>query len=305
MNDEDVEGGILGYSLARLLKFCEELTPNPCTTDTTGTYIEDVTDAVASVYDPASGAADSRPVVNLLASADGLPNVVRMRVIRGRNMGAKEFDENFAMLHLRLAQRLMYGPEDQYASGIQLQLNHSSDMPVVRKRLLELFKENNLDLEIRTFGELMPQFVQVKAMFLTIFSFIAVVMAVVALFSIGNTMTMSVMERISEIGTLRSMGLRQSGVLVLFTLEGALLGFFGATMGLALGLLLATLINGAGLTWVPPTQVTSVPLLLIPWKDPGMVAGVWVGLLSAATLSAIAPAKRGANLAVVDALRHN
>ncbi|MFX8354967.1 FtsX-like permease family protein, partial [Acinetobacter baumannii] len=68
-------------------------------------------------------------------------------------------------------------------------------------------------------------------MFGTIFGFIAVIMGVIVLFTIANTMSMSVMERINEIGTLRALGQRRSGVRRQFLAEGFLLGLFGATLG--------------------------------------------------------------------------
>ncbi len=304
MTDADENGGVLGFELAKLIKVCDGLSPSPCETDQSSAVQGQIVDSVAPVHDPASGEEDTRPTVNLLSSAEGAPNVVRMRVIRARVMGAREFDENFAMLPLALAQRLLYGRGEKHATSIQLQLTHPRYMPLVRSRLEALFRENDLDLEVKDFLAMWPQFAQVTAMFQTIFVFIAGVMGVVALFSISNTMSMCVMERVSEIGTLRSMGLRRRGVMLMFLLEGALLGVIGATVGAALGVGIAQFINASGLTWVPPTQVAAVPLTLLPWKHALLIPGTWAGLILAAALSSIAPANRGATMEVVDALRH-
>ena len=57
-----------------------------------------------------------------------------------------------------------------------------------------------------------------------------------AIFSIGAMITMNatVSSRIAEIGTLRALGFRRSGVLYAFMAESLLLGLAGGLIGLAL-----------------------------------------------------------------------
>ena len=102
----------------------------------------------------------------------------------------------------------------------------------------------------------------------------------------------------------RAIGLRRSGIRRQFLLEGWILGAIGATAGILLGILLATIVNRAGLTWLPPGQSAPSPLSVMidgMWK---LHAGIWLGLMVMTTLAAIIPANRAARLPVVDALRH-
>jgi putative ABC transport system permease protein len=117
-------------------------------------------------------------------------------------------------------------------------------------------------------------------------------------------MTMNVMERTNEIGTIRAMGVRRSGIRSQFTIEGSLIGAIGATTGAVLALLVAALINHAGLTWIPPGNVNEVPLRLDVAGRPLLVIGAWIGLALVAMVAALLPANRAARLPVVDALRH-
>src|ERR1700752_3671422 len=144
---------------------------------------------------------------------------------------------------LGLAQQLVYGRGEHKATGIVLQLHRSEDLPAARTRLTTLFRQKHLDLEVRDFGELSPFYGQVKSMFSLIFLFISMVMGVIVLFAVVNTMTMNVMERTNEIGTIRAMGGRRGGVRLQFILEGALIGAIGATIGAVLALGVATLVN--------------------------------------------------------------
>jgi putative ABC transport system permease protein len=183
-------------------------------------------------------------------------------------------------------------------------LHRTEDMALARARLVSLFAEKKLDLEVRDFGELVPFYREVIGLFGAIFGFIAVIMGVIVLFAVVNTMSMSVMERTNEIGTARAMGVRRRGIRRQFVIEGWMLGAIGATAGLVLAFVIAVLVNHAGLTWMPPGQAAPVPLRVMATGIAMLQGSVWLGLVLMATLAALIPANRGARLPVVDALRH-
>src|SRR6202023_630611 len=157
--------------------------------------------------------------------------------------------DHFVAMPLGLAQQLVYGRGEHKATGIVLQLHRSEDLPAAHARLTTLFRQKHLDLEVRDFGELSPFYGQVKNMFSAIFLFIALVMGVIVLFAVVNTMTMNVMERTNEVGTIRSMGVRRGGIRWQFVAEGWLIGAISASVGAALAFIIAALVNSAGLTW--------------------------------------------------------
>jgi putative ABC transport system permease protein len=124
------------------------------------------------------------------------------------------------------------------------------------------------------------------------------------LFTVTNTMSMVVVERTAEIGTLRAIGLRRSGIRAMFVGEGIVLGCFGAVLGIGVALLLAWTINQIGLTWIPPGRVDPVPLAVSLAGEYGMMLASAVGLVAVAALSALLPAARASRMNIVDALRH-
>lgn len=72
-----------------------------------------------------------------------------------------------------------------------------------------------------------------------------------------------------------------------------------------LAVVVAALINHAGLTWTPPGNANAVPFrLVMPTGRPPLLIGTWLGLVLVATIAALLPANRAARLPVVDALRH-
>jgi putative ABC transport system permease protein len=313
LSDADQSRGLVGVGLARVLGLCAPLglqgCPRPAAPASPSAPVAAVKQDIADLaaHDLGAGRADSNrmPQIDLLAATSGgAPNVVRLTVSGGEPQGVKELDDNYIAMHLALAQQLVYGRGEHKVTGIVLQLHRSEDLPAARARLVALFKQNRLDLDVRDFGELTPFYGQVVRMFSSIFLFIALVMGMIVLFAVVNTMTMNVMERTNEIGTIRAMGVRRSGIRSQFTVEGALIGAIGAAIGALLACTIAVLVNHAGLTWIPPGNVTEVPLRLDVVGRPLLVVGAWLALALVATVAALLPANRAARLPVVDALRH-
>ena len=315
LSDEDESRGLIGVGMARVLGLCAPLKlecpamPVPASDKAAATMARTDIVRLAQVdADPiAVGKADgaAAPRLELLgATAGGAPNVVTLSVAGAEAQGVRELDDNYIAMHLALAQQLVYGRGEHKATAIVLQLHRSEDLPFVRARLQQIIAANHLDLEVRDFLDLSPFYVQVKAMFGSIFVFIALVMGVIVLFAVVNTMTMNVMERTNEIGTIRALGVRRGGVRVQFILEGALIGAIGATIGALLALGVAALVNSAGLTWVPPGNSSATPFRVDVVGHPLLVAGTWAVLTVVAIAAAVIPANRAARLSVVDALRH-
>ncbi len=310
MRDDDPTIGVIGTGLARVLGFCEalKLTDCPPRPDNAAAPasgpVQDFSDLTKQDR-PAKPAAGNLPRIDLLAAtAGGAPNVVSLYIAKAELQGVKELDDTYVAMHFALAQQLLYGRGEHQAVGIVLQLHRSEDMAAARARLVSLFADHKLDLEVRDFTELVPFYKQVIGMFGAIFAFIAVIMGVIVLFAVVNTMSMSVMERTNEIGTARAMGVRRRGIRRQFVAEGAMLGAIGATVGLVLAGVIALLVNGSGMTWMPPGQAAPVPLRVMATGIAVLQGSVWLGLVLMATLAALIPANRGARLPVVDALRH-
>jgi putative ABC transport system permease protein len=311
LSDGEPSRGLVGVGLARVLGLCAPLGLPNCpplrapsaSNDKAPAVKQDIADL--ALHDPAAPDSSRQPRIDLLAAtAGGAPNVVSLAVSGSEPQGVKELDDNYVAMHLALAQQLVYGRGEHKVTGIVLQLRRSEDLPAARARLAAIFKQNHLELDVRDFGELTPFYGQVVQMFSSIFMFIAMVMGVIVLFAVINTMTMNVMERTNEIGTIRAMGLRRSGIRAQFIVEGALIGAIGATIGAGLAYLIAALINHAGLTWIPPGNASAVPLRLDVAGRPLLVIGAWLGLALVATFAALLPSNRAARLPVVDALRH-
>ena len=296
MSDADIDHGIVGVGLARILGLCKPLKLSDCPA------ISEPTDK--AVIDEPAAAGERAPRLDLLSGAGGAPNIVAFYVNRAVGQGAREMDDMYVGMNFKLAQQLLYGGGEKKASSIVIQLKRSEDSTAARARLNALFAEKKLDLEVRDFKELAPQYEQILGYFQSMFVFLGVIMGIIVLFTVANTMGMSVMERTNEIGTARAMGVRRGGIRRQFLLEGAILGALGATAGNLLSAVLSDWINHAGITYTPPGNAQPVPLTLLTHGNADLLAGVWLALTVAAALASIVPANRAAGMKVVDALRH-
>jgi putative ABC transport system permease protein len=296
LKDGDTTRGIIGTGLARILGLCKPLKIKDCPAQHEP--------AAMAVSDAPSRAGGTAPRLDLLGSAGGAPNIVAFYVTEARAMGDKTVDDSYVGMHIALAQQLLYGSGEHKVSAIVIQLKRSEDMAAVRARLNALFAEHHLDLEVRDFKELSPGFGQTIAFLQVLFGFLAVILGIIVAFTIANTMSMSVMERTNEIGTARAMGVQRGGIRRQFLLEGAILGVFGSTAGLLLGVVCSHLINHADITYTPPGDAQPVQLYLQTHQVTGLFVSIWLALVVLASLASIIPSGRAAKMKVVDALRH-
>jgi putative ABC transport system permease protein len=312
LSDPSAARGVIGRGVARMLSLCAPLhipnCPAPEPTKTVASSAPPLDQGLAELARGEQGsdaASDTPPRVDLLsATAGGAPNIVSLEVAGVDIQAVKEIDDNYVAMPLALAQQLVYGRDTHKVTAIVLQLHHTADLQAARTRLNAIIAEQHLPLEVRDFREMNPFFVQVVGMFSVIFMFLTIIMGLIVLFAVVNTMTMNVLERTNEIGTVRAMGVRRSGVRWLFLLEGALLGGLGASAGVVLALFATWAINHGGFHWFPPGNTDPVPFKLA-WP-PGLILllGSWLGLTLVATLATVPPSNRAARSRIVDALRH-
>jgi putative ABC transport system permease protein len=116
---------------------------------------------------------------------------------------------------------------------------------------------------------------------LTALSWVALV---VGLFLVYNTITISVIARREEIGTLRAMGVTQAQVRALFLGEAAVLGLAGTVLGIALGRVLAEFavrLTGATVSTLYIATAAGTPQLTWGLVGLGFAIGFPLALVSA------------------------
>lgn len=210
---------------------------------------------------------------------------------------SQAYDDTALRIPIELARQLMRTDGEHLRLVL---LDRTEDTDSARAALARSLSGEKY--QIVPWYELADFYNKTSALFKKQVGVIYVIIAVIIVLAISNTMTMAVMERLGEIGTMMALGTRQRGILVMFLLEGGILGALGAALGVALGALLATVLSAVG-----------IPMPASPGMAWGYDAGVLVsldnaldaaGIALATTLAAsIYPAWRASRLEIVDALR--
>jgi putative ABC transport system permease protein len=236
----------------------------------------------------------------LVNTLSGQANALDITVGHTFNTGNAGSNDKFAFFSLDLARSLLDG--EGRADRLTLLLDDAGQTVPVRDRLLARLTAAGFDVEIETWQELSSFYTQVHGMFDMIFGFIFLIVLTVVVMSVANSMGMTVVERTREIGTLRAIGLKRRGVVLLFTTESMLLTLLGCAVGLLLTLGVRWGINAANVSYIPPNSVSPVPLLVDLDRNRILFTFVLMGVVG--TLAAFLPARRAAKKAIIDALGH-
>ena len=215
------------------------------------------------------------------------------------NTGNVATNDKFLTVSLSLAQNLL---DSRGAEKITILLDDINNTTTILQQLNSDLSGLGFDLEIRTWEQLSVFYQQVRAMFALIFLFIFLIVLIIVVMNIINTISMTVVERTREIGTLRALGMQRGSVRQLFSLEGLLLAMLGSVGGVLIAFAIATAINLAQITYVPPGN--STPSLLTITVTPILMVSSVIIVSALATVFSILPARRAARMLITDALGH-
>lgn len=125
---------------------------------------------------------------------------------------------------------------------------------------------------------------------------IALISVIVSAINTSNTMITSVLERVREIGVMKSVGARNSEIMKIFLFESGFLGFVAGVLGVGIGWIisyvLGKIIAGAGWSFISPAY---------PWS---LFAGCIFFATLTGALSGLVPAINASRISPVQALRY-
>lgn len=213
----------------------------------------------------------------VLATSEGARSYTVRALLRARGT-ARVFGGNFALMDLPVAQ-VAFGKERKL-DGVDLTLQEGESVETVKQRLsarlrgaarVERPQERGAQIELLLSSFRIGLF------------FVSLIALFVGFFLIYNTVSVSVVQRKREIGTLRCLGIRRREILLLFVLEALAIALPGSLLGIAAGVALA---QGA-LLFVGET-VRNLFLWLDLARSPLTLREFWAAAASGLGVSALA-----------------
>lgn len=248
----------------------------------------------------ALGVAAGDPVRLIVPEGDLTPLGVipasrRFRVAGTFRLGLFDYDNAWALLPLREAQRLT-GLLPGEAGRLEAR---AEDLFAVREVEAEAARAlgpgfstlNWIDLNTTLFSAFWLEKLAAAL-------FVSFIVGVAALNIVAGQIV-TVIEKTRDIAILRAMGATRRSVMALFMAQGAIIGVAGTALGAALGVAACRVLDGRIRIPEDVYQITAVPFTLLP----GDLALVCLFAPVVCFLATIYPARRAAALVITDALR--
>jgi putative ABC transport system permease protein len=247
-------------------------------------------------------AAEPGDLVRLLvATADGSLNALDVTVDGVLTTGFEEMDNRILKTHLLTAQRAL---ATEAVTSLIVRLDDTSLTEAAESDLESaLRKSSGPPLAIADWKVRAPFYSQVRALYTGIFAFLGIIVAALVALSSANTLLMSVLERIRELGTLLAIGTSRAQLARLLLFEALWLAALGVIAGSAVGIALVVILNLLRIQMPPPPAAVDpieLALVVIPSDF------VWIGAFMTVILmvAALPPIWRIFRLRIVEALGH-
>jgi len=215
-----------------------------------------------------------------------------VRIARVMNTNSPTIDMGQLWIPLKRMREMMQAPNE--ATLIVLEKNISS---IPKGNGQWIYK--GLDFLLKDVIEIL----KTKTVSTSVLYALLMAMALLAIF---DTQVLSIFRRRKEMGTLMALGMTRSGVIKLFTLEGALHGILALIMGAAYGIPLMVLTAKKGLP-LPADAIdkmgVAMPSVLYPSYGFWLIFGTTLFVFITVTVVSFLPTRKIAKLKPTDALR--
>lgn len=182
---------------------------------------------------------------------------------------------------------------------IAIHLRTFENLKAVSAALKSAFDSPQTPFEVHTWEQLSP-FSSITRIVDLLIIVVKFILMTIVLVSILNIMTMSVYERISEIGTIAAIGTPPRKILALFLVEGFAMGLFSTIVGIVVGLGALWVMSISKINFTFGTMNVS----LAPSIPVSEVLWVAVIVMLVSLFAGFQPAYKASKMEPVDALGH-
>ncbi|MEQ1596117.1 MAG: FtsX-like permease family protein [Casimicrobium sp.] len=235
--------------------------------------------------------------LTLLASTtEGSLNAMDVTVKAVFSTGVPEVDKRLIYTDIATSQKLL---NTQKVSSLGIFLSRMEHTDGAQARIAAAAPQ----LKVLTWQDRAVFYRAVKDLYNRIFGALGLIIGVIVVFVVTNAMSMAIIERTREIGTLRAMGTLPRQLLRTLSLEGMVLGGGGAIVGILVALAVSIFLYTANIQ-MPPPPGRSVGYPLYVNIDAALYIGTALMMVSLTMLASAFVARKTVHMPVVDALAH-
>lgn len=245
------------------------------------------------------GAKVGDSVVLLVNTATGGVNAIEVRIRGLFRTTVKAYDDSALRIPLDSARQLM---RISGATSWVALLDETDQTDLIAKNFEETLAGSNF--EVHPWHQLADFYNKTVVLFSQQVGVVKLLIGCIIVLSISNTLSMAVMERTGEIGTVMAIGGRRASVLKTFLLEGLVLGILGGGIGIAVGTILSQLVEFLGGIPMPPAPGMSDRFFAQINVTPRIAIDAFMLATITTLLASIFPAWKASSMNIVDALRH-
>jgi len=201
-------------------------------------------------------------------------------------------------IHIQDGQALLRMDQPEIVE-IAIHLQRFDQLNNVFAQLKKKFAAPQASIEVHTWEQLSP-FASIARIVDLLVIVVKFILISIVLVSILNIMTMSVYERISEIGTIAAIGTPPRRILSLFLIEGFAMGLLSTVVGIVIGLSILWLMNTTKIDFTFGQMNVS----LAPSIPAGEIMWVAIIVMLMSLFAGLQPAYKASKMEPVDALGH-
>ena len=233
-------------------------------------------------------------VTMMATDVEGVLNAMDAVIVGVVDTGVPELNKRYVSTHYKFAQDLLVTDKISYLSVMLKDASYTT-------ATLVDFAEKYSQYKLTPWEDLAFFYKGVKNLYNNLFSTMAFLVILVVFASINNVISMSVLERIREIGTMRAMGVYPSGVVKNFITEGIIMGGLGSLLGIGLTFLTYVGLTFAKIQMAPPPGRTK-PYPLYIELDATIMSIIVAMCMGVCLIASYMSSRAGAKKEIVEAL---
>jgi lipoprotein-releasing system permease protein len=166
-----------------------------------------------------------------------VPRLKQFTLVGLFQIGMYEYDAGLALIHIDDAAKLYRMGSN--VSGVRLKLDDLFDAPSIAFSLREQLNQYGGNYYVTDWTQQHANFFRAVQMEKRVMFIILTLIVAVAAFNIVSTLVMAVTDKRADIAIMRTLGASPMSIMLIFIIQGALIGLIGTILGAMFGIVIA------------------------------------------------------------------